>query len=79
MLKPTVMQKRNLFRTTLVVLLFTGCFIVLLASSNKANSKTVCAESMDEYCKKDNKKTSSGEMIWETLSHQFFTAVDISN
>lgn len=73
------MQKRNLIRTALVVLLFTGSFTLLLAFSNKANSKKECTESMDECCKKDIKNTSSGEMIWETLSHQFFTTTEISN
>jgi len=72
------MQKRNIIRIALVVLLFSVSFIMLLASSNKANTKKACAESMEECCKKDNKNT-SGEMIWETLSHQFFTFSDISN
>lgn len=73
------MQKKIVLRTLLVVLLFAGSFIVLMASSRNAESKKACTESMEECSKKGNEKSSSGEMIWESLSHQFFSTADMSN
>jgi len=79
MIKPKTMQKKILLRTALMIILFAGSFIVITASSKSTNSPKTCTESMDDCCKKGDNKASSGEMIWESLSHQFFSTSDFSN
>ncbi len=78
-MKLTSMQRKFLVKAALVLLLFAGCFFVLWASSGAANAQKECTESLEESCKKGDTNSSSGEMIWETLSHQFFSATEISN
>jgi len=71
-MKPTKMQHKYLLRAALVMLLIAGSYLVLWASISTQNEVT-CKESMEECCKKDTDKESSGEMIWETISRQFIS------
>ena len=78
-MKLTTMQRKYLLRAAMVFLLIAGSFIVLWSSSRAAANKKDCTESMEECSEKIKKNTPSGEMIWETLSHQFFSTVETSN
>jgi len=71
------MQKKYLVRIALAVLLITGGFIIL-SSSNKAGKKQNCNESIEECSKKKDGNAPSGEMIWESLSRQFISSIEIS-
>jgi hypothetical protein len=53
-------------------------FIVLWSSSSTKTATKTSAETMEE-CSKTNKKNSSGEMILETLSRQFFSTSEVCN
>jgi len=79
MIKLTTVQRKYMIRVGLTLLLIAGSFIVLWSSSRTTASKKVCSESMEECSKKVKKGNPSGEMIWETLSTQFFSSVEISN
>jgi len=72
------MQKKYLVRIALAVLLITGSFIIL-SSSSKAGKKQSCNESREDCCKKKDGNTPSGEMIWESLSRQFISSIEISH
>ena len=73
MLKPTAMQQKYLIRLALIAVLVVSSFLILRSSTNSVNKKEICIESMED-CSKNKKKESSNEMIWETLSRQFFTS-----
>jgi hypothetical protein len=80
MMKPTFMQRKFLVRAALVLLLIAGSFMVLLSSSRTTTGgKKTCTESIEDRSKKIRKNNPSGEMIWETLSRQFISTVEISN
>jgi hypothetical protein len=78
MMKLTTMQRKYLLRVALVLLLIAGSYAVLWSSSRRNADNGTCTESMDECCKKSDQQAPSGEMIWESLSRQFFSAVEIS-
>jgi hypothetical protein len=73
------MQQRYLVRAMLVLVFIAGSFIVLWSASRVRAGKNTCSESMDECIKKSQKVSPSGELIWESLSRQFFSSVEISN
>jgi hypothetical protein len=64
------MRRKIIIRFVIVVLVLSGMFFVLRspASSDKGSSSD---ESMECACKKQNDE---GKMIWEDLSHQFFSS-----
>lgn len=79
-MKLTFMQRKFLVRAALVLLMIAGSFMILLSSSRATTaSKKTCTESIEDCSKKIRKNNSSGEMIWETLSRQFISTVEISN
>jgi hypothetical protein len=78
MMKLTSMQRKYLLRAALILLLITGSYLVLWSSNRSQAAKANCTESMEECCKKEDSKTQSSEMIWETLSRQFFSSVESS-
>ena len=72
-MKLTPMQHNYLLRAALILLLIAGIYLVLLSATRTRTSKQTCTESMEDCCKKQDNKDSSGEMIWETLSRQFIS------
>ncbi len=69
-------MRRNTTRIVLLATAITGVF--LAAGFSKPTSKTPpCDESMEQCCKKKEKK-GTDNMIWETLSGQFFTATGLN-
>lgn len=78
MMKLTTMQQKYLLRATLILLLIAGSYLVLWSSTKNQNRKETCTESLEECCKRNN-QAPSGEMIWETLSRQFFSSAGFSN
>ena len=79
MIKLTIMQKKYLLRAALILLLIAGSFLVIWSSSKTELKKSQTAETMEECTKKSVKPSASGEMIWETLSRQFFSSFEVSN
>lgn len=79
MIKLTTMQKKYLLRAALILLLIAGSFMVLWSSSRAESKKSQTAETLEECSNKNIKSPASGEMIWETLSSQFFSPFEISN
>lgn len=75
MLKPTAMQQKFLIRLALIAVLVVSSFLILRSSTNSASKKEICTESMED-CSKNKNRESSNEMIWETLSRQFFTSIE---
>ena len=74
MKKTPLMQRKYLLQTVLFLLLMAGGFMILNSStSDKAESNTVCSESMEECNKKATDRPASGDMIWESLSRQFIS------
>gem|GEM_PF-1111536 len=73
------MQQKYLLRASLILLLIAGSYLVLWSSTKNQNRKETCTESMEECCKRNNQAAPSGEMIWETLSRQFFSSAGFSN
>lgn len=71
------MQKKYLVRIALAVVLMAGSFIIL-SSSIPAGKKQTCSESMEECSKQKENNTPSGEMIWESLSRQFISSIEIT-
>lgn len=67
------MQHKYLLRAALILLLIAGSYLVLWSATRARVSKETCTESMEDCCKKQDNKDSSGEMIWETLSRQFIS------
>jgi len=62
------MRKGNILRLIILVLILTGAFFALQSSaSSKSNSGKECMEACE-------KQDGSGKMIWENLSHQFFSS-----
>jgi hypothetical protein len=72
-MKLTPMQRKYLLRAALILLLMAGSYLVLWSATRTRASKETCTESMEDCCKKQDNKDSSGEMIWETLSRQFIS------
>ena len=70
-MKLTPMQHKYLLRAALILLLIAGSYLVLWSATK--TPKETCTESMEECCKKQTDKESSGEMIWETFSNQFIS------
>ncbi len=80
MVKLTTMQRKYLLRAALILLLIAGSFMVLWTSSRSELKKNQNVESLEECSSKSVKPSSaSGEMIWETLSSQFFSSFEIAN
>ena len=77
--KLTAMQKKYLIRAALILVLLAGSFLILHSSTKKVTKKETCNESMEDCVKNKEKDGPSGEMIWETLSRQFFTTTDSFN
>lgn len=79
MIKLTTMQRKYLIRAALILLLIAGSFMVLWSSTRAEFKKSQNIETLEECAKKSTKPSTSGEMIWETLSSQFFSSFEISN
>jgi len=67
------MTKKYTIRLIFLAIAMGGVFLVLQSSSSpKAANKPVPAqETLDGSCKKE----SADKMIWENLSHQFFSSM----
>jgi hypothetical protein len=75
MLKPPLMQRRNIVQTTLIALFIAGSFWVFSsAASNAEASKETCSESIEECSKSNEGGMPAGEIIWENFSRQFISA-----
>jgi hypothetical protein len=79
MIKFTAMQRKYLLRAALILVLIAGSFIVLWSSNKSQLQKSQNSETLEECASKAIKPTGSGELIWETLSSQFFSSFEISN
>ncbi|TAL45558.1 MAG: hypothetical protein EPN92_07375 [Chitinophagaceae bacterium] len=73
------MQRKYLIRIILVLLLVTGSFLILNSTIQTKNSpSSTCSESMEKCTNnKGGSSSPSGEMIWETISRQFISSVEI--
>ncbi|HEX5654144.1 MAG TPA: hypothetical protein VFX58_13780 [Chitinophagaceae bacterium] len=69
-------MRKNIIRSIFVAAAITGAFLVLGSSRPDSNTNKPCKESMDQCCKKS--KSGSDNMIWETLSGQFFTSSSLN-
>jgi len=67
------MQKKNIIRFGLIAILLAGSLVIFRSSARIGEKPSCCKESMDQCPKKSNNNDSPGDMIWETLSHQFFS------
>jgi len=66
------MRKRNLLRTLFFLLAITATFLAFSAIMDKPVAvDSACKESL-EGCPKQQK---GGTLIWENLSHQFFSTI----
>jgi hypothetical protein len=65
------MQKKTIITTLLLTFTLAGIFLVF-QSSGRAGMDSSNKESMDTSCQK---KGNDGKMIWENLSHQFFSSM----
>ena len=79
MIKLTTMQRKYLKRAALILLLIAASFIVLWSSSRTELKKSQNAETLEECSNNKIEPPASGEMIWETLSSQFFSSFEIAN
>ncbi|MBC7949913.1 MAG: hypothetical protein H7Y42_18660 [Chitinophagaceae bacterium] len=66
------MRKTNIIRTLLLALAITGGILVLWAATPGKESHP-CNEVMDGTCQKKH-GDDGNKMIWESLSHQFFSS-----
>jgi len=66
------MIKKNTIRLAILAVLLAGTFMVLHSKAPVAKADS-CKESLDGCCKKEEKN--SGGMIWENISHQFFSSM----
>lgn len=65
------MRQRNFLKFILIITVAAGVYLFARAESPRHNKPT-CPESMEECCKKGE---SGNKMIWESLSHQFFSSI----
>lgn len=65
------MRNKTIIGTLLLALILAGT-VVLFQSSKRAGSDSSTRESLDASCQK---KGNDGKMIWENLSHQFFSSM----
>jgi len=71
MKKPTNMKSRNTIRMSFLGLILVAAFFAL-RSAIPSERENACKESMD-CCKKKN--GGAEKMVWENLSHQFFSSL----
>jgi hypothetical protein len=64
------MRKKLTIKFVLLTIALAGTFMVL-RSSTPVSKVDTCRETLDESCKKHDK---SGGVIWENISHQFFSS-----
>jgi hypothetical protein len=65
------MQKKTIIGTLLLAFTLAG-IVLVFQSSKHAGLDSSNKESMDASCQK---KGNDGKMIWENLSHQFFSSM----
>ncbi|HVT85490.1 MAG TPA: hypothetical protein VHD35_09815 [Chitinophagaceae bacterium] len=67
------MRWNNFFSVVALALVIAGSFIVLHLAGNSKNSND-CRETKQVCCKcKKPQSSPQGDMIWETLSRQFYS------
>jgi hypothetical protein len=69
--KPANMRNKTIIGTFLLAFTLAVTFLVF-QSSLRAGKDSSNKESMDRSCQK---KENNGKMIWENLSHQFFSSL----
>ena len=72
MISNHTMRYTNYIRIIVLGVVICGTYLVLQASRPRAGADA-CKESVDECCKKHEK--GDGGMIWENISHQFFSSL----
>jgi hypothetical protein len=65
------MRNKTIIGTLLLALVLAG-IVLVFQSSKRAGANSSNKESMDASCQK---KGNDGKMIWENLSHQFFSSL----
>ncbi len=65
-------MRKNTIRITFVAVAMAGAFLALRSPDSKG-PEVPCEESMEQCCEK-KEKGPNDNMIWETLSGQFFTS-----
>ena len=65
-----IMRRKNIIGLVLITVAVAATLMVF-ASSSPVTTDSSCKEGLDEPVKKIN----SGKMIWENLSHQFFSTL----
>jgi hypothetical protein len=66
-------MRKQTIRITLVALAVAGTFLVV-GSTRRSSATAPCDEESMEQCCKKKSKGSNDNLIWETLSGQFFTS-----
>jgi hypothetical protein len=68
------MRNKSVIRIFIGAAVITGVFLLLHLSARGPinNTSTPCKESMDACCQKGEGGT---KMIWEDMSHQFFSSI----
>ncbi|MEI9908504.1 MAG: hypothetical protein WDO71_01845 [Bacteroidota bacterium] len=69
------MRNRNTIRALLLTVIIAGGFLVLWAAT-PAPKSAPCKESMEGCCNKNS--GDNNKMGWETLPHQFFSAISLN-
>ena len=78
-MKLSPMQRKYLLRASLIFLLIAGSYLVLWSATKTPSEGKVCTESMEDCCQDEGDRNSSGDMLWESLPHQFISTSLIGN
>jgi hypothetical protein len=65
------MKNKSFTQIILGCLAITGAFLLLRFATGGSTANASCKESMETCCHKDD---GGSKMIWENLSHQFFSS-----
>jgi hypothetical protein len=67
-----MMRKRNIIRTLFLLLAVTATFLAFSTILDKpVAADSACKESLESCPKQQN----GGKMIWENITHQFFSTI----
>ena len=73
------MKKKTLIQSVIITLVLVAGFMMMSSSAPVKEAKD-CKDSPSLCCSKQKKKDSNpGGLIWDNLSHQFFSFAAITN
>jgi len=71
------MQKKTIIRASLIAVIVLACALIL-RSTNTISGNSTCKESIEDCRKKSKPKNPNTNIIWESLSRQFFSTSEAS-